>query len=61
MESTYNQRANLSGLVESLLQDFEERKCQQRIAKAQALASTVATWKDFGEKVSSFADEHMTR
>ena len=60
MKSPYDQQANLSGLVESLLKDFVEHKGQQRLAEAKALEAAVATWNDFGEKVSSFADEHMT-
>ena len=51
---------NLSGVVESLLKDFVERKRQQRLAEAQALEATIATWNDFGSKVESFADEHST-
>ena len=60
MKSTYNQQANLSGLVESLLKDFVKRKRQQRCAEAKPLEATVATRNDFGDKVASFADEHMT-
>ena len=51
---------NLSGVVESLLKDFVERENQQRLAEAKAIAQTIATWNDFGEKVDSFADEHST-
>ena len=51
---------NLSSVVESLLKDFVERKRQQRLTENQALAATIATWNDFGSKVSSFADEHST-
>ena len=60
MKSTYNQQANLPGLVESLLKDLVKRKRQQRSTEAKALEATVATWNDFGDKVASFADEHMT-
>ena len=60
MKSPYDQQANLSGLVESLLKDFVEHKGQQRLAEAQALVVTIATWNNFGDKVASFADEHMT-
>ena len=60
MKSTYNQQANLSGLVESLLKDLVKRKRQQRSAKAKPLEATIATWNNFGDKVASFADEHMT-
>ena len=60
MKSTYNQQTNLPGLVESLLKDLAKRKRQQRSAEAKALEATVATWNDFGDKVASFADEHMT-
>ena len=51
---------NLSGVVESLLKDFVERKRQQRLAEAQALEATIAIWNDFDSKVGSFADEHST-
>ena len=51
---------NLSGVVESLLKDFVERENQQRLAEAKAIAQTIATWNDFGEKVDSFADQHST-
>ncbi|MBI5751582.1 MAG: type II toxin-antitoxin system CcdA family antitoxin [Hydrogenophilales bacterium] len=51
---------NLSGVVESLLKDFVERKRQQRLAEAKALEVTIATWNDFGSKVESFADEYST-
>lgn len=51
---------NLSGVVESLLKDFVERENQQRLAEAKAIAQTITTWNDFGEKVDSFADEHST-
>lgn len=51
---------NLSGVVESLLKDFVERKRQQRLAETQALAATIATWNDFGSRVASFADEYST-
>lgn len=51
---------NLSGIVESLLKDFVERKRQQHLAEAKALEVTIATWNDFGSKVGSFADEHST-
>ena len=51
---------NLSGVVESLLKNFVERENQQRLAEAKAIAQTIATWNDFGEKVDSFADEHST-
>ena len=51
---------NLSGVVESLLKDFVERENQQRLAETKAIAQTIATWNDFGEKVDSFADEHST-
>ena len=51
---------NLSGVVESLLRDFVERTRQQRLAEAQALEATIATWNDFGSKIASFADEHST-
>ena len=51
---------NLSGVVESLLKDFVERKRQQRLAEAKALEATIATWNDFSSKVGSFADEHST-
>ena len=57
---TFNQQANSSGLVESLLKDLAKRKRQQRSAEAKALEATIATWNDFGDKVASFADEHMT-
>ena len=51
---------NLSGVVESLLKDFVERLHQQRLAEATALEATISTWNDFGNKVTSFADEHST-
>ncbi len=51
---------NLSGVVESLLKDFVERKRQQRLAEAQALEVNIGTWNDFGSKTGSFADEHST-
>ena len=51
---------NLSGVVESLLKDFVARKHQQRLAETRSLAVTIATWNDFGNKVSSFADEYST-
>lgn len=51
---------NLSGVVESLLQDFVEREHQQRLAEAKALQATIAIWNDFGDKSGSFADEHST-
>ena len=60
MKSTYDQQANLSGLVESLLKDLVKRKRQQRSAEAKPLEATIATWNNFGDKVTSFADEHMT-
>ena len=60
MKPTYNQQTNLPYLVESLLKDLAKRKRQQRCAEAKALEATIATWNDFGDKVASFADEHMT-
>ena len=51
---------NLSGVVESLLKDFVERENQQRLAEAKAIAQTIATWNNFGDKVESFADQHST-
>lgn len=51
---------NFSGVVESLLKDFVERKRQQRLDEAQALKATIAIWNDFDSKVGSFADEHST-
>lgn len=52
---------NLSGVVESLLKDFVEHENQQHLAEAKAIAQTIATWNDFGEKVDSFADQHSMR
>ena len=51
---------NLSGVVESLLKDFVERKRQQHLAEAQVLEATIATWNGFGSKVASFADGYST-
>lgn len=51
---------NLSGVVESLLANFVEHELQQRYAKAQTVAATMATWNDFNAKLGSFADEHST-
>jgi antitoxin CcdA len=51
---------NLSGVVESLLAGYIEQERQQRIAKAETLRSTIATWNDFSAKHGSFADEYST-
>ena len=60
MKSTYSQQTNLPGHFDSQLKYLVKRKRQQRSAKAKPLEATIATWNDFGDKVSSFADEHMT-
>ena len=51
---------NLSGAVEELLREFVERTEQARLAEAQALQATIATWNEFGDKTGSFADEYST-
>lgn len=51
---------NLSGVVESLLAGYIEQERQQRIAKAETLESTIATWNDFSAKHGSIADEYST-
>lgn len=51
---------NLSGVVESLLAGYIEQERQQRIANAETLKSTIATWNDFSAKHGSFADEYST-
>jgi len=51
---------NLSEAVESLLADFVSRERARRVAHAQALKETIATWNTFAEKHGSFADEHST-
>ncbi len=49
---------NLSGVVESLLADYVEHARQQRIAKANTIEATIATWNEFNAKRGSFADEY---
>ncbi|HVJ30716.1 MAG TPA: type II toxin-antitoxin system CcdA family antitoxin [Gammaproteobacteria bacterium] len=51
---------NLSTLVESLLADYIAREQQRRIAEADVVRETVATWNRFAEKQAYFADEHST-
>ncbi len=51
---------NLSGVVESLLADYVEHERQQRLAKADGVATTVLTWNTFNAKRGSFADEYSS-
>jgi len=51
---------NLSGVVEELLADYVESARQQRLAKQNAIETTIATWNDFNAQRGSFADEYSS-
>ena len=51
---------NLSGVVESLLSDFLLEERHRRLAEANAVKETIATWNNFGAHHGSFADEYST-
>jgi antitoxin CcdA len=51
---------NLSGVVESLLSDFVAQEQKHRLAKANALQTTIAVWNDFNAKIGSIADEYSS-
>ncbi len=51
---------NLSGVVESLLAGYVEHERQQKLAKANTAAATVAVWNEFNARHGSFADEYST-
>jgi antitoxin CcdA len=49
---------NLSQVVESLLSGYLARAMEERLAKHQAVESTVKVWNDFNAKSGSIADEY---
>jgi antitoxin CcdA len=51
---------NLSGVVESLLNDFVSRERQRRSDVADEARAAAALWNDFMERNGSFADDHST-
>jgi antitoxin CcdA len=51
---------NLSGVVETLLAAFVAEEKRRRVAEAQIVQATVATWNRFSMEHGSFADEHST-
>jgi antitoxin CcdA len=51
---------NLSGLVESLLSGYVAKARDERLARSEAVESTVKVWNDFNSKLGSIADEYST-
>jgi antitoxin CcdA len=51
---------NLSGVVESLLAEFVDRECRERLAKAKVVDATVVAWNRFDADSGSFADEYSS-
>ena len=51
---------NLSGVVESLLAEFVERKGRERLEKAQIVDASVAAWNTFNVDYGSIADEYSS-
>jgi antitoxin CcdA len=51
---------NLSGVVESLLSGYLASARAERLAKSNAVESTVKTWNEFNSKSGSIADEYSS-
>lgn len=51
---------NLSGVVESLLSEFVERKRKECLMKTTVVEATGATWNKFNSKSGSIADEYSS-
>jgi antitoxin CcdA len=51
---------NLSGVVESLLSGYVAKARDERLARSEAVESTVKMWNDFNAKLGSIADEYST-
>ena len=51
---------HLSGVVEALLAGYVQAERNQRIARARALETTIATWNGFSDQHGSFADDYST-
>ncbi len=51
---------NLSGVVESLLEDFVSRERRDRLQKSKAVEAAVASWNEFNSRSGSIADEFST-
>jgi antitoxin CcdA len=51
---------NLSGVVESLLADFVDRKSRERMARAKVVEAAATAWNRFNAESGSIADEYST-
>jgi post-segregation antitoxin (ccd killing protein) len=51
---------NLSSVVESLLVEFVERNSRERLARANAVETTVEVWNAFNSDTGSIADEYSS-
>jgi len=51
---------NLSGVVESLLAEFVDRRHRERLEQAKVVESAVAVWNTFNADSGSIADEYST-
>ena len=51
---------NLSGVVESLLEEFVERERRERLQKMKVVEATVAAWNKFNAESGSIADEYSS-
>jgi antitoxin CcdA len=51
---------NLSGVVESLLAGYVAKALDERLARSEAVESTVKMWNEFDAKLGSIADEYST-
>jgi antitoxin CcdA len=51
---------NLSQVVESLLSAYVASARDERLAKSQAVESTVKIWNEFNSKSGSIADEYSS-
>lgn len=51
---------NLSGVVESLLSGYVAKARDERLARSEAVESTVKMWNEFDAKLGSIADEFST-